>query len=147
MKYQRVLYTKNFSAELKSKLRIASYHKRRSVKGNVYYVNFACDADITYADRICKRIRNVTMKPFQSRSVDDIQYQHRSKRCDQEKSDTSITPTSCHQSASTIMCSSKQINQVVQLSSTIPAIDHVSHCNINDNKYFLYILPIVYFVL
>ncbi|CAF1513575.1 unnamed protein product [Adineta ricciae] len=69
MKYQRVLYTNKFSSELKSKLRIVSYDKRRSLKGNVYYVRFASDADIAFADRICKRLQNVTMKPFQSRST------------------------------------------------------------------------------
>ncbi|CAF1657314.1 unnamed protein product, partial [Adineta ricciae] len=52
-----------------SKLRIVSYDKRRSLKGNVYYVRFASDADIAFADRICKRLQNVTMKPFQSRST------------------------------------------------------------------------------
>ncbi|CAF1131153.1 unnamed protein product [Adineta ricciae] len=119
MKYQRVLYTNKFSAELKSKLRIVSYEKRRSLKGNVYYVSFASDADITYAGRICKRLRNVTMKPFQSRSADEIQYQCRSKRCDEKKTHvsaatiiTSTPGTNCH----TVICSPKQINnQVVEL--------------------------------
>lgn len=69
MKYQRVLYTKKFTAELKSKLRIASYDKRRSLKGNVYYVSFASDNDAEYADRISKHLRDITMKPFQPRSA------------------------------------------------------------------------------
>ena len=70
MKYQRVLYTNNFSTELKSKLRIVAYSKRRSLKGNVYFVSFASDADVAYADRACQRLRNVTLKPFQARACD-----------------------------------------------------------------------------
>jgi hypothetical protein len=77
MRYQRVLYTDEFTPELKSKLRIVSYNKRRSLKGNVYYVSFALDADIKYADRACKRLRNVTLKPFQSRDYRKTQYKDR----------------------------------------------------------------------
>lgn len=73
MKYQRVLYTNKFTTELKSKLRIVSYNKRRSLKGNVYYVSFASNADIEYADRTSKHLRNVTLKPFQSHRVCDAQ--------------------------------------------------------------------------
>ncbi|CAF4360364.1 unnamed protein product [Rotaria sp. Silwood2] len=77
MKYQRVLYMNKFTKELKSKLRLVSYDKRRSLKGNVYYVSFASDADIEYADRACKRLHNVTLKPFQSRSSVETQYERR----------------------------------------------------------------------
>ncbi|CAF1324980.1 unnamed protein product [Adineta steineri] len=69
MKYQRVLYTNKFTSELKSKLRILCYDKRRSLRGNVYYVGFATDADIAHAERVSKRLHNITLKPFQSRSV------------------------------------------------------------------------------
>jgi len=70
MKYQRVLYTNNLSTELRSKLRIVAYNKRRALKGNVYFVSFASDADVAYADRACQRLRNVTLKPFQARACD-----------------------------------------------------------------------------
>ena len=79
MKYQRVLYTNKFTAELKSKLRIVSYDKRRSLKGNVYYISFASNADIEYADRITKHLRNVTLKPFQSHNVCDAQCENQMK--------------------------------------------------------------------
>lgn len=69
MKYHRVLYTHQLTPELKSKLRIISYNKRRSLKGNVYYVTFGSDEDMKYADRISRRLRNITLKPFHSRSV------------------------------------------------------------------------------
>mgnify|MGYP000277126254 CR=1 FL=1 len=86
MKYQRVLYTKNFTAELKAKLRILSYDKRRSLKGNVYYVSFASDTDIKFADRACKRLHNVTLKPFRSRSSAKAQCEHQFKVYNNEKS-------------------------------------------------------------
>jgi len=86
MKYQRVLYTDKFTTELKSKLRIVSYDKRRSLKGNVYYVSFASDADIEYADRISRHLRNVTLKPFQSRSASEAQRKNRISKCSQQES-------------------------------------------------------------
>ena len=43
MKYQRVLYTRTLTPELKSKLRIISNDKRRSLKGGPYEKNaFVC---------------------------------------------------------------------------------------------------------
>jgi hypothetical protein len=79
MKYQRVLYTKKLTTELKSKLRIVSYDKRRSLKGNVYYVSFASDLDAKYADRISKRLRNITLKPFQPRCSSELQLESGTK--------------------------------------------------------------------
>lgn len=76
MKYQRVLYTKTLTAEIRSKLRIVSYEKRRSFKNNVYFIGFASDIDAKIADRRVKRLRNVTLKPIQSLST-DIQHGHR----------------------------------------------------------------------
>ena len=73
MKYQRVLYTDKFTEKLKSELRIATYNRRPSSKGNVFYVGFASTSDIEYADRIWKRFRNVTLKPFQTRSMTKAQ--------------------------------------------------------------------------
>jgi hypothetical protein len=101
MKYQRVLYTNKFSTELKSKLRIVSYDKRRSLKGNVYYVSFASDVDIEYADRTCKRLRDVTLKPFQSRSSNETEHERRSSRFNQEKTHASSSSSSmCSRSPS-----------------------------------------------
>lgn len=65
MEYRRVLYTRKFTAEMKSKLRIMSYDKRRSAKGNVYFVTFASEVDMKLAERAAKRLRNVTLKPYQ----------------------------------------------------------------------------------
>jgi hypothetical protein len=96
MKYQRVLYTDKFTRELKSKLRIMSYNKRRSLKGNVYYVSFASDADIEYADRISKHLRNVKLKPFQPRSTSKVQRENRMSICSHQESlaSSSILSTS-----------------------------------------------------
>jgi hypothetical protein len=57
-------------------LRILSYDKRRSLKGNVYYVSFASYADIEHADRACKGLRNVTLKPFQPLPCPKTQPKH-----------------------------------------------------------------------
>jgi hypothetical protein len=65
MNHQRVLYADKFTSELKSKLRIVSFHKRRSLKAKVYDVEFASDADMKYADRVCKQLSDVTLKPLQ----------------------------------------------------------------------------------
>ena len=77
MKYQRVLYTNELTAEIRSRLRIVSYKKRRSLKNNVYFVSFASDADVKIADRSVKRLRNVTLKPVQCFSS-DIQHEDQS---------------------------------------------------------------------
>ena len=150
MKYQRVLYTNKFSAELKSKLRIVSYDKRRSLKGNVYYVGFASDADIAYADRICKRLQNVTMKPFQSLSSREIECEHRTERY--EHADTHSSASSiCSQSPSTnvpsipasiiILDSTKDISL---RTSNVPISNVVSHYEINDNELCSYIINYLY---
>ncbi|CAF0829176.1 unnamed protein product [Adineta steineri] len=76
MQYQRVLYTNNLTAEIKSKLGIVSIDKRLSSKKNVYFVSFASNADMKIADRIAKRIRNIALKPIQAISSDN-QYEHR----------------------------------------------------------------------
>jgi hypothetical protein len=89
-KYQRVLYTNKFTTELKSKLRIVSYDKRRSLKGNVYYVSFASHADIEYADRISKHLRNVTLKPFQSSCASEAQRKNQMSTCIEQESLTSL---------------------------------------------------------
>ena len=65
MSYRRVLYTSKLTEQLKSKLRIIACHKRPACKGNVYFVCFASEADMKYADRAARRLRNVTLKPFQ----------------------------------------------------------------------------------
>ncbi|CAF1684274.1 unnamed protein product, partial [Adineta ricciae] len=112
MKYQRVLYTNKFSSELKSILRIVSYDKRRSLKGNVYYVGFASDTDMAYADRICKRLQNVTMKPFQSRSPRGVEYQRRSERCEQAETYPSA-PSAFSPSSSTNVASISACVQIL----------------------------------
>ncbi|CAF1542310.1 unnamed protein product, partial [Rotaria sordida] len=63
-----------------------SYDKRRSLKGNVYYVSFASDADIAYADRISKRLRNITLKPFQPRYASEVQRESSIKICNHQES-------------------------------------------------------------
>ncbi|CAM4845524.1 unnamed protein product, partial [Rotaria magnacalcarata] len=83
------------------KLRIVSYDKRRSLKGNVYYVSFASDADIKFADRACKRLHNVTLKPFQVRSCEKTQCQDRFSKCNNEKRlSSSFIPSSSSSSSS-----------------------------------------------
>ena len=111
MKYQRVLYTKKLTAELKSKLRIASYNKRRSLKGNVYYVNFASDVDIGYADRISKHLRNITLKPFQPRSASATQ---RENQYQERRASSSITTSS---------------SSAAPVTSTLQTTDSVSVCS------------------
>ncbi len=69
MKYQRVLYTSEFTDELKKKLRILRYDKRKSLKGNVYYVGFSSEEDAQYATKLAKKLPNVTMKPFQPKNT------------------------------------------------------------------------------
>ena len=91
MKYQRVLYTKKFTSELKTKLRIVSYEKRRSLKGNVYYVSFASDSDIKFADRACKRLQNVTLKPFQPRSCAQARCEHQFSPCKNDTRPSSLS--------------------------------------------------------
>ncbi len=70
MKYQRVLYTKEFNDELKKKLKIVRYDKRKSKKGNVYYIGFISEADAEYATKLAKQIPNITIKPFQLKVAD-----------------------------------------------------------------------------
>ena len=65
MEHRRVLYTKNLTEQVISKLRILSYDKRRAKKGNVYFVTFASQSDMTLADRTAKRLRDITLKPYQ----------------------------------------------------------------------------------
>ncbi|CAF3915536.1 unnamed protein product [Adineta steineri] len=94
MKYQRVLYTNQLTAEIKSKFGIVSIDKRLSSKKNVYFVSFASNADMKIADRIAKRIRNITLKPIQAISS-DIQYEHRISIHNNRKSllSSSTSPT------------------------------------------------------
>jgi hypothetical protein len=93
MNYQRVLYADKFTSEMKSKLRIVSFHKRRSLKANVYYVKFASDADMKYADRACKRLSDVTLKPFQLSSF-KAQHEHQISMCSQQETLTSSSSSS-----------------------------------------------------
>lgn len=86
MKYQRVLYTHTLTPELKSKLRIISYNKRRSLKENVYYVSFASDGDMKYADRISRHLRNITLKPFQSHRIFEEQRETDAKNGNRQES-------------------------------------------------------------
>ena len=65
MLYRRVLYASQLTEQLKSKLRIISCDKRPACKGNVYFVRFASEADMKYADQVSKRLKNVTLKPLQ----------------------------------------------------------------------------------
>jgi len=97
MKYQRVLYTKRLTAELKSKLRIASFDKRRASKRNVYFVSFASTADMKHADRIAKRIRDITLKLVQRFPTDTPR-----KRLINDKSLPSSTACSTSLSATAI---------------------------------------------
>jgi hypothetical protein len=69
MKYQRVLYTSEFTDELKQKLRILRYDKRKSLKDNVYYVGFSSEADAQYATKLANKLSNITMKPFQPKAT------------------------------------------------------------------------------
>jgi hypothetical protein len=69
MKYQRVLYTSEFTDELKKKLRILRYEKRKSLKSNVYYVGFSSEADAQYATKVANKLSNITMKPFQPKTT------------------------------------------------------------------------------
>lgn len=105
MKYQRVSYTKKLTTDLKSKLRIVFYEKRQSLKGNVYYVSFASDLDAKYADRISKRLRNITRKPFQPRSSTEVDHESATKTSEQQDNSGSssvlLVPSSSSSSSST----------------------------------------------
>ena len=68
MDYRRVLYTKCMTKHIQSKLRIVSYDKQRACKKNMYFVSFASDADMRFADHAVKRLRDVTLKPIQQPS-------------------------------------------------------------------------------
>jgi hypothetical protein len=50
----------------------------------VYYVSFESDADIEHADRISKRLRNITLKPFQPRCASEAQRESRTKTCNHQ---------------------------------------------------------------
>ncbi|CAF1688303.1 unnamed protein product, partial [Adineta ricciae] len=148
MKYQRVLYTNKFSSELKSILRIVSYDKRRSLKGNVYYVGFASDADMAYADRICKRHQNVTIKPFESRSPRGVEYQRRTERCKQAETHSSV-PSVFSPSSSTNVASISACVQILDSTKNtslrtpdVPISNVVSHYEINDDELFLYLIAV-----
>lgn len=68
MKFKYVLYTARVTETIRTKLRIVKYHKIKSKKNNVYFVGFASEEDAQYAQKACKHIQNVTIKPFQSKS-------------------------------------------------------------------------------
>ena len=68
MHYKHVLYTERLSEEMRTKLRILKYRKIKSKKNNVYFVDFATAEDAQYAQKACKRIQNVTIKPFEPKS-------------------------------------------------------------------------------
>ncbi|CAF1684516.1 unnamed protein product, partial [Rotaria sp. Silwood1] len=68
-KYQRVLYTSEFTDELKQKLRIVRYDKRKSLKGNVYYIGFSSESDAHYATKLANKLPNLTVKPFQPKTT------------------------------------------------------------------------------
>lgn len=67
--YQRVLYTSEVTDELKAKLRILCYNKRKSLKDNVFYVGFASETDAQYATKLANKLPNITMKPFQPKAT------------------------------------------------------------------------------
>ncbi|CAF3336755.1 unnamed protein product [Rotaria socialis] len=90
MNYQRVLYVDKFTSELKSKLRIVDFHRKQSLKSNVYFVKFASNADMEYADRACKRLRDLTLKPFQLSSF-KTQHEHQIGTCSHREA---LTPSS-----------------------------------------------------
>jgi hypothetical protein len=66
MKYKRVLYSNNFTKEIRNRLRIIKFDKVKSKKNNVFYVYFASESDAEYAMKACKQLQNVTIKPFVS---------------------------------------------------------------------------------
>lgn len=93
MKHQRVLYIDRLTADIQTKLRIISYDKRRSLKGNVYFVRFASNTDMKAADRIAKRLPNITLKPIQI-SLPDSQRSHRINVCRNQASRLSNSSSS-----------------------------------------------------
>jgi hypothetical protein len=54
---------------MRNKLRIIKYDKIKSKNNNVYFVFFASEEDAEYAQKACKRMSNITIKPFQSKST------------------------------------------------------------------------------
>jgi hypothetical protein len=69
MKYQRVLYAQELNNVLKKRLRITRYDKRKSKKGNVYYIGFSSETDAVYGSKLAKRIPNISIKPFQAKNA------------------------------------------------------------------------------
>ncbi len=68
MKCKRVLYSDRFTKEIQSQLRITKFEKVKSKKNNVYFVYFASESDAEYAMKRCKKLKNVTIKPYLSYS-------------------------------------------------------------------------------
>jgi hypothetical protein len=95
MTYRRVLYTNKLTEQLKLRLRIMSCDKRRAYKGNVYFVYFASDADMQYADQAAKWLRHVTLKPFQRSDYES----KREQRISVSKNQVAFSsPTNTHSS-------------------------------------------------
>jgi hypothetical protein len=136
MKYQRVLYTKKLTLELKSKLRIVSCHRCRSLKGNVYYVSFASDLDTKYADRISKHLRNVTLKPFQPRRVSESQCESCIKTSDHRESlaFSSVSLSSSSLSSSISLTSTRETSNLVSFNLYINLIEMYVSSNIKAKE-------------
>ena len=66
MKCKRVLYSDRFNKDIQNQLRIIKFDKIKSKKSNVYFVFFATESDAEYAMKACKKLHNVTIKPYLS---------------------------------------------------------------------------------
>jgi len=91
MKCKRVLYSDRFTKEIQNQLRITKFEKVKSKKNNVYFVYFESESDAEYAVKRCKKLKNVTIKPYVSYS--------------------SISATEKHTQSSSTTTTTKKINQ------------------------------------
>jgi hypothetical protein len=109
-----------------------SYDKRRSLKGNVYYVSFASDVDVEYADRISKHLRNITLKPFQPRCAPEAQHQSCINTHVHQESLALASPSiSPSPSVSSSSSSSTSSISIVQTSNSVSFSSYINLIEIN----------------
>ena len=101
MKYKRVLYSDHFTKEIQKQLRITKFDKVKSKKKNVYFVYFASESDAEFAMKTCKKLQNVTIKPYLS---------YTSMSGTKKKTQSSITVIN-HKPSTTTTTTTKKLNQ------------------------------------
>lgn len=67
MKIKRVLYTQEWNEQIRLQLRITNFNRLTSTdsKKQIYTIYFDSEEDAEYAMKKCRRMRNITIKPYQ----------------------------------------------------------------------------------